>query len=419
MKHLLIAFILLLIPIITQAEIVTYTYDDAGRLKTVLYGEDIPATRSIIYYYDEVGNHISEVVNTPTISVSPETYDFGTIDAGTTSSPVTFTLTNDGNRALTFDTTSLSGTNSNEFSVQANTCIGYLSTNHSCTIEVVFSPVTYGTKTATLIINSAINPLEISLSGIATELFELTVNKAGTGSGTITSTPAGIDCGADCTESILNDTVITLTAVPDTDSQFIGWSGGGCTTGDCVITMTADTTVTATFDINPADFTATPLNGAAPLTVTFTDNSTGSITSWLWDFGDSTTSTEQNPVHTYDTDGTYTVSLTVSDGVTSDTMTKTDYISVQSCALPVRIDGTTPVYYSSLQAAYDAAVNGDVIQVQAVELIEDLNAQFAISVTLDGGYNCDYTSKIGETVLRGNIHTSNGTVTARDIHLAQ
>ncbi len=79
-----------------------------------------------------------------------------------------------------------------------------------------------------------------------------------------------------------------------------------------------------------AEFSATPTTGNEPLDVQFTDQSTGSITSWLWDFGNEATSTVQNPLHTYTSAGVYTVSLTVTDSLTtnSDTETKTDYISV-------------------------------------------------------------------------------------------
>jgi len=76
-----------------------------------------------------------------------------------------------------------------------------------------------------------------------------------------------------------------------------------------------------------AEFSATPTTGNEPLDIQFTDQSTGSITSWLWDFGDEATSTEQNPLHTYTSAGVYTVSLTVA-GSPSDTETKMDYISV-------------------------------------------------------------------------------------------
>jgi hypothetical protein len=74
------------------------------------------------------------------------------------------------------------------------------------------------------------------------------VLKAGTGTGTITSNPAGIDCGADCGESYTSGTPVTLTATPSAGSTFTGWSGGGCAgTGPCVVTMNVAHAVTATF----------------------------------------------------------------------------------------------------------------------------------------------------------------------------
>jgi PKD repeat protein len=82
-----------------------------------------------------------------------------------------------------------------------------------------------------------------------------------------------------------------------------------------------------------AAFNATPTSGEAPLVVQFTDQSTAgssAITAWAWNFGDDTTSTEQSPSHTYDTDGTYTVALTVSSADGSDTETKTGLITVNS-----------------------------------------------------------------------------------------
>ncbi|MFZ5785749.1 MAG: InlB B-repeat-containing protein, partial [Acidobacteriota bacterium] len=76
----------------------------------------------------------------------------------------------------------------------------------------------------------------------------LTVVKAGSGSGTVTSSPAGIDCGSDCAESFNWGTVVTLTAAASGGSTFAGWSGAGCSgTGTCQVTMDAARTVTATF----------------------------------------------------------------------------------------------------------------------------------------------------------------------------
>ena len=60
----------------------------------------------------------------------------------------------------------------------------------------------------------------------------------------------------------------------------------------------------------------------------FTDESAGGVTSWLWDFGDTFTSTQQNPMHTYNLTGTHTVSLQVSGPGGGDSLTKLDYITV-------------------------------------------------------------------------------------------
>ena len=78
----------------------------------------------------------------------------------------------------------------------------------------------------------------------------------------------------------------------------------------------------------PANFIANPTSGERPLTVQFTDQSTGDVTSWSWSFGDGGTSTQQNPSYEYTDAGDYTVSLTVTGPVGSDTETKTDYIHV-------------------------------------------------------------------------------------------
>jgi hypothetical protein len=76
--------------------------------------------------------------------------------------------------------------------------------------------------------------------------YTLTVTKAGTGSGKVTSNPAGINCGTVCSAIYGHGTVVTLAPVPDTDSTFEGWSGHpDCSDGQ--VTMDADKTCTATF----------------------------------------------------------------------------------------------------------------------------------------------------------------------------
>ncbi|MFT7649792.1 MAG: PKD repeat protein, partial [Candidatus Poriferisodalaceae bacterium] len=78
-----------------------------------------------------------------------------------------------------------------------------------------------------------------------------------------------------------------------------------------------------------ASFTASPTSGVGPLDVTFTDTSTGTPTSWFWDFGDGATSTAQNPSHTYPaTPGQHTVALTATNATGSTTDTQTNHITI-------------------------------------------------------------------------------------------
>lgn len=79
-----------------------------------------------------------------------------------------------------------------------------------------------------------------------------------------------------------------------------------------------------------ANFTANKISGCSPLTVQFTSTSTGSPTSFLWNFGNSNTSILQNPSATYIVPGTYTVSLRVTNSSGTDTRTQTAYITVYS-----------------------------------------------------------------------------------------
>jgi photosystem II stability/assembly factor-like uncharacterized protein len=77
----------------------------------------------------------------------------------------------------------------------------------------------------------------------------LAVARAGTGTGTVSSTPAGISCGATCSHAFADGTVVSLTPAPATGSVFAGWSGACSGTGACSVTMTQDAAVTATFTL--------------------------------------------------------------------------------------------------------------------------------------------------------------------------
>jgi hypothetical protein len=104
----------------------------------------------------------------------------------------------------------------------------------------------------------------------ATPSFTLTVTKAGSGSGTVTSSPAGVNCGSDCSESYASGTNVTLTAAPAAGSTFAGWSGACSGTGSCAVTMSSARSVTATF------------NPTTPVVTIYGDALAADWASWSW-----------------------------------------------------------------------------------------------------------------------------------------
>ncbi len=80
--------------------------------------------------------------------------------------------------------------------------------------------------------------------------YQLTVTLAGTSTGTVTSTPAGITCPTTCTASFTSGTKLTLTTKPGSNAYFAGWSGACTGLGPCKLILTANKSVTATFDVN-------------------------------------------------------------------------------------------------------------------------------------------------------------------------
>ncbi|MCZ3365336.1 MULTISPECIES: PKD domain-containing protein [Methanobacterium] len=120
------------------------------------------------------------------------------------------------------------------------------------------------------------------------------------------------------------------------------------------------------FSKNLANFTSTTTyNSKKPLTIQFKDTSTGLVTSWLWDFGDGTTSTQKNPLHSYTRAGIYTVKLTVTGPYCSSTQTIDDMVNVVQPT-----NARTGKTYDSIQAAIDDAENGDTINIGSTSYLE-------------------------------------------------
>ncbi|MFC1716953.1 S8 family serine peptidase [Candidatus Poribacteria bacterium] len=150
-----------------------------------------------------------------------------------------------------------------------------------------------------------------------------------------------------------------------------------------------------------ANFFGSPTSGVAPLTVGFSDLSTGSITSWSWNFGDGGTSSQQNPSHTYQNAGSHTVSLTVTgpSGL-EDTYTRGSYIVVeqqeQLFLYVIDID---------LRASYRGSKKW---QATATVLIRDSNGNSVSGATVNGAWSGAYSRSASGTTSNGQVSLRTG-----------
>ena len=199
-----------------------------------------------LYVGDIFNNRVRLVTLNAGATLAPATLPFGTQALGTTSAAQTITLTDSGDAPLAISDVTASG----DFAIGTNNCGTSLAVGASCAVTVTFTPSAFGNRTGTFTVtdnaptSGSTQTVALSGNGAAS----LTVTPAGTGTGTVTSSPTGIACGATCSATFAGGTVVTLTATPNSGSTFGGWSGGGCSgTGTCAVTLSANTTVAATF----------------------------------------------------------------------------------------------------------------------------------------------------------------------------
>jgi PKD repeat protein/sugar lactone lactonase YvrE len=372
------------------------------------------------------------------IDVNPISHDFGDITVGSSGNKI-FIVKNVGTADLTITSAAVN----EPFSVVTNTCGSPLASLDTCSIEVQFAPTNASSYGEDLVISSD-DPDEGAFS------------VALSGSGITANIPPTADAGGPYTETDCNSVLLDGTGSSDTDGtidqyewdfeddgtyDYISASPAHSHTytqeGAYTIRLrvtdnagsTAEATATAIISSPVAGFTASTTSGSAPLTVNFTDSSVfcDPITTYAWDFDFETnpgtaTSTDQHPTHIYSTAGTYTVKLTVTDsGGGLGTLTRNNYIEVTAgggcTGQPVRIEGTG-VLHNTLQSAYSAAETGAVIQARASDsYTEDITLNFDKSITLRGGYDCNYTAIEGVTVLNGSITIESGTITLENIEL--
>jgi photosystem II stability/assembly factor-like uncharacterized protein/PKD repeat protein len=134
------------------------------------------------------------------------------------------------------------------------------------------------------------------------------------------------------------------------------------------------------------DFNASPLSGNSPLTVQFTDATSGNPNSWLWYFGDGDTSHLANPTHTYTADGKYTVKLVVSDGTTSDSIEKADFITVGSIGFDeIDLNADLKIYPNPLSQNKTLFIDYQKVKITDVELVNIVGKRVETSINRTNG----------------------------------
>ena len=194
----------------------------------------------------------------PQISASPAYLDFGSLNLGS-SSTKTVTFSSTGNVDLVVGTITLSGTSQGEFSIQNDNCSGRtIASSGNCTLDVLFSPTSLGSKSASLSIpsNATDTPtLNLVLGGAGATTLNVSINPSG--SGKVTGT--GIDCPGDCTESFsTSGASIQLTATPSEGYRSVNWTGDISQVENPVtVNMDSHKNVTANYAVNTYTITAT------------------------------------------------------------------------------------------------------------------------------------------------------------------
>ena len=124
-----------------------------------------------------------------------------------------------------------------------------------------------------------------------------------------------------------------------------------------------------------ADFSATPTQGIAPMTVSFSDASQGSVDHWLWDFGDGDTAMVQNPSHDYLVPGVYDVKLFISGGSLVDSIVKTAFIDVISSIEDIDLAKVLKVYPNPASNGQNLFVEVGGARIQKVEIFDIVGKQ--------------------------------------------
>lgn len=353
----------------------------------------------------------------PVVSVSPPSWDFGTIDPNSSSSPQTFTIMNTGTNNLYIGAITKTGTNPDQFSIQNDNCsnITVAPPLGTCALQVVFSPTSGGQKYASVSIpsNAPVTPTTVALTGKGTvPTYTISYNPPVL-HGTLFCSPNPVDEGLTATCSATPDTGYHITSISgcggtDPGPQPYGASYTSYMTG----VMYANCDITATFAINTYAISVSPTgSGTAtcdPNPVDYNGSSTCAMSPDTGYYIASVTvdSVPQSPVSPY-----------IFNNVTA-THTITVEFWATDPILRVSSGGVNTWYtlIQGIQTAYnEAASSGDVIKTKAMEFTEVLDFARDVSFSLQGGWGQDFATPSGMTTVNGSMTISNGSVVVANL----
>ncbi len=294
----------------------THTFTTAGFYTTTLTASGPGGTgifTQAITAYEPVSAGFS---GTPTSGIAPLQVTFSNIsmgdydtcawdfgDSGVSSSctPGVHTYNSPGNYTVSLTVSGLGGTDT-------ETKVSYITVNHPAPIAAFSANPLAGQP-----------PLAVTFSDASTGNITSWLWNFGDGSTSTQQSPVH-----EYTQTGVFTVTLTVTGPGGSDSEEkVGY-------------------ITVSYDPLIANFSANPTLGTAPLNVQFTDMSSGTISGWSWNFGDGSTSSQQNPTHSYTAPGVYTVELTVTGPGGSDTETKAGYITVNHPA-PIAAFSASPL----------------------------------------------------------------------------
>jgi len=244
-------------------------FNGATSLGSFAVTSNASGNASYIGIVDKTGANITSIVFSLTSCVgscSDFAIDTLNLNTGGNTFALTVTLAGAGSGTVTSNPTGINCPGTCSANYNSGTSVTLTAAAASGSTFAGWSGACTGTGSCTVTMNAA-HSVTATFNKSVT-MYKLTVAKIGTGRGTVTSSPAGINCGTVCSASYASGTVVTLTATPSAGSTFSGWSGACTGKGSCSVTMTAAKSVKASFALV-----------TYPLTVTKAGNGTGTVKS--------------------------------------------------------------------------------------------------------------------------------------------